>query len=488
MMQIFAYIRPQNYFAVVHELIRLAFPEAHVSQANDEAMELLIELIWDSNTDQVYCHISGARGEWSQSWHLDCRSEAERRRFLRLALYHGLSAYGGHDFNPYGILTGVRPVKVIHRMLDQKLNQVHISRILEHDYAMSRAKSSLLQQVAGHNRALLEQQMRDEKGIGLYVGVPFCPVKCYYCSFPGAVLSDYEKQLAPFLRALEQEIIGVSQALKRRGYHLVTLYLGGGTPTILKHAELERLLNLLGRSFDGAEDLEFTVEAGRPDTLDEDKLQILRVAGVNRICVNPQTMQDQTLQRIGRAHDAASVLQALELVHKVGFDSVNMDLILGLPGEGVEQHRDTGEQILALRPDNITVHSLAVKRGSIMAEREGRERVNEQFAAVGESIDWFRECLQQAGYRPYYLYRQKYMKANVENIGYALPDKLCRYNVQIMEERQSIVALGGGGSSKFVRRADWTLSHFHNPKDPDTYCRDIERLISAKVDKLGSKD
>jgi oxygen-independent coproporphyrinogen-3 oxidase len=227
-----------------------------------------------------------------------------------------------------------------------------------------------------------------------------------------------------------------------------------------------------------------TVEAGRPDTLSAAKIKLLADAGVGRICINPQTMVDDTLRTIGRQHDRRQIIDAVAMAREKGLADINMDIIVGLPGEDLQDNLYTGRELLKLRPENITVHSLAVKRGSRMAEKEGLSGVGDKADEVAAGINALAELFAENGYEPYYLYRQKYMKANMENIGYSLPGHYCLYNIQVMEERQTIVALGGGAASKFVDPGDWTLTSFHNPKDPPSYCQNVERLIQRKVDKL----
>jgi len=214
------------------------------------------------------------------------------------------------------------------------------------------------------------------------------------------------------------------------------------------------------------------------------KLNLLKQAGVDRVCINPQTMNDDTLRLIGRSHDSTSVDQAVGWARSAGIKHINMDLIVGLPGEHAKHWKTTAAKVLKLQPDNITVHTLAVKRGSTMAEIEGKTKIFDHVNEVEQGVKYFGQVLTEHGYSPYYLYRQKYMQASMENLGYAHTDSFCIYNIQMIEERQTIIALGGGASSKFVNTADWSLTSFHNPKDPKSYIQSLNRLIARKVDKL----
>jgi oxygen-independent coproporphyrinogen-3 oxidase len=262
------------------------------------------------------------------------------------------------------------------------------------------------------------------------------------------------------------------------------IYWGGGTPSILRQTDLESLFGLLKERYILSADVEITMEAGRPDTLSREKLALFKQLGVNRICINPQTMQAATLKLIGREHSLDDIHNAVQWVREAGIPNLNMDLIIGLPGEGLTEYKSTIKQILALQPENITVHSLAVKKGSLLAGAEGKSQLDQQVGEVQTGLKYIGGILQEKAYLPYYLYRQKYMKANVENTGYSLAGHFCNYNIQVMEERQTIIGLGGGASSKFVSPSDWSLTNLHHPKDPHAYIQRLPDLLARKVDKL----
>jgi len=410
--------------------------------------------------------------------------EKESRWLARRFIYDLLGQYLDKDLSPYGILTGMRPVKLVQRFIDQGMGRQKISRLLQEDYRLAEEKAELLLEVADNNRRYLLNANEAEQLVSIYIGIPFCPGKCYYCSFPGAVLKDYDRDITPFLQALRKEMEAVAECLQVKGMSVESVYLGGGTPTVLSAADLEQLFGFLHNRFISGSTLEITVEAGRPDTMTADKLKLLKDAGVNRICVNPQTMNDPTLELIGRNHNREGVVRAVEQVRQVGIQQINMDLIVGLPGEGLREIGKTAGDILQLEPENITVHTLALKRGSVMALVEDRENVNDRTAEVARGVEYFSSAFRNAGYIPYYLYRQKYMKAGMENTGYSLPGHQCLYNIQMIEERQTIIGMGGGAASKFVDSKNWTLTSSYNPKDPYSYCSTVEKLIKRKVDKL----
>lgn len=278
----------------------------------------------------------------------------------------------------------------------------------------------------------------------------------------------------------------MGDSFRKHGIAAGHVYIGGGTPTVLNENDLQGFFFHLQSCFPGAGAVEMSVEAGRADTLNREKLSLMKDAGVGRLCINPQTMQDRTLTRIGRRHTAAQVEEMVDKARQVGFRTINMDLIAGLPGENLEDYEYNCQSLLRLRPENITVHSLAVKKGSLLAINHGLESSQLGGGEVEQAVRFFEQAWRGAGYQPYYLYRQKYIRDNMENIGYALPGHICQYNVQMIEERQTIIGLGGGAASKFVNEKQELAGVFYNPKDPYFYCRDIERLVKAKVDKLGA--
>ena len=490
MMLIYCNFKPEQLYNSLHELIRLAFPGCRIIVGSNpqEEVGIQINMAWHENTLCIRGDIKAKDKETlkSEKHALGDQEELsqEGKWLARRFTYHLLCEHTGRNINPYGLLTGVRPVKLVHRLLDEGFSPDKIEQILQKDYMLQADKAALLLEVALNNRAFLLSREQARKSLSVYIGVPFCPSRCYYCSFPAAVLSNYELQLKPFLRALHYEMEKIGVYLQEQGIAIQNIYIGGGTPTVLSEADLEALLDLLQERFISPLTQEITVEAGRPDTLRPTKLMLMKQAGVNRICVNPQSMNDSTLKRIGRNHDQKGVLRSVEWVRTAGIKKLNMDLIVGLPGEGIPDYLYTAEKILELDPDNVTVHTLARKRGSLMAEAEATGSKEHQVSQVQKGVELFSACLRADDYQPYYMYRQKYMSAAMENIGYAQPGDECIYNIQMMEERQTIIGLGGGAASKFIRPLDWRLSSFYQPKDPQAYVESIEKLIKRKVDKL----
>lgn len=391
----------------------------------------------------------------------------------------------GEDL-PWGILTGVRPSKVAYAYLEEGLTEEEVASVLRNAYLLRGDKAELLVRVAAAERRL----MRDQAGsdVSIYVGIPFCPTRCSYCSFISADARAYERHGGAYVTALVKEI--ESQETYLRTKKLRSFYMGGGTPTTLSAAELGKLLSVCARVFRFEEMKEITVEAGRPDTITEEKLRVLLEHGVRRISINPQTMVQRTLERIGRRHLAEQVEESVVLAREAGFPVINMDLIMGLPGEGEEEVSYTLEKIRAMRPENLTVHTLAVKRSSRLNEEgEGARMLTEDPGKLARQMDHLLAltsgAASQLGLLPYYMYRQKNMAGNFENVGYAQPGTECLYNIEMMEERQQIMAFGAGAVSKVYFEAENRLERAPNVKGPEEYIRRIDEMIERKRDSFG---
>ena len=386
---------------------------------------------------------------------------------------------------PWGGLTGVRPAKIVHRLLDHGEAPDSIQRYLQSHYGVSAGKASLLTEVAVNNRrfvptpAVHEQENRI---VSLYLGIPYCASRCVYCSFPSALLPADEGQIVSLLQAIGQDIQAVVKLLSTCGLSPQSLYIGGGTPTCLPEKQFGQLLGWIRDAFDIPSMKEFSVEAGRPDSIDEAKLRLMREAGVTRVSVNPQTLQQRTLDRIGRRHQAEQTFSALRLVRKAGFRFVNMDLIAGLPGETPADLQSSLAQVLAHHPENITVHTLAIKRGAELKDCFDSAGLPEP-RTVQEMVEMSAAMIRAGGWSPYYLYRQKNSPGNMENVGYAKPGAECIYNIDIIEERRTIIGMGPSAASKAVCPEEWRLDSCHFPKDIPTYVNRIAEL-TAKRDQL----
>ena len=394
-------------------------------------------------------------------------------------LYGMLSEYTGTSL-PWGELIGIRPTKIAMGRLRSGDSTAEAALYMQREHLVSPEKALLAAKIAERERKILSG-IHYENGYSLYVGIPFCPTTCLYCSFTSFPLTSWKGRVDTYLDALEREMEASAPLME--GRILDTLYIGGGTPTTLLPAQSERLIGMIGRYFDLSALQEFTVEAGRPDSIDAEKLEILKKCGVGRISVNPQTMRDRTLKLIGRQHSAAQTEDAFRLAREAGFDNINMDIILGLPGETVEDVQYTIDVIKSLCPDDLTVHSLAVKRASRLQkwiEKNGFDSINN----TDESMMIAAKGAADMGMKPYYLYRQKNMSGNFENVGYAGEGKAGIYNILIMEEKQSILALGAGSISKGVFPGG-RIERCDDAKEVAVYIDHIEKMIERKRKLFG---
>ncbi len=406
------------------------------------------------------------------------RKEVKNR--LKRVLYEMLSEHTGISL-PWGTLSGIRPVKIPLQLLEEGKNRDEIAAYMKETYYCSDAKTELSLDIAKRELALL-QKLDYENGYSIYIGIPFCPSTCLYCSFTSYPLSAWRDRVDLYLDALEKELDFTAEKFKDR--KLNTVYIGGGTPTTLTAAQLDRLIRKIKCSFDLSDLLEFTVEAGRPDSITKEKLEVLYRHGISRISINPQTMKQETLDILGRHHTVEQIEESFHLARKIGFDNINMDLIMGLPEETIEDVAQTMERLKALDPDNITIHSLAIKRAARL--NMFRDQYKElKIENTQAHLDVAARAAEQMGQTPYYLYRQKNMAGNFENVGYAKPGKAGIYNVLIMEERQTIIACGAGASTKRVwpePNPDGThrIERCENVKDVASYITRIDEMIERK--------
>ena len=399
--------------------------------------------------------------------------ERLRRRLLQNC-YYDCALHFLPQAPAWGALSGVRPTKLATAALLEGKSEAETARELERVYRVSPERAALAAACGAASVRALGKTTPEE--LSLYVGIPFCPTRCVYCSFISRPCDPGEPLVDNYLDALLDEIAYTGLLLRHSGRRVRTVYFGGGTPTTLSTAQLSRLMDGLAEAIDLTGVIEYTVEAGRPDTLDQIKLATLRRRGAGRVSVNPQSMNDRVLELAGRPHTAAMVEQAVAQARAAGFRALNMDLIAGLPGDDPASFAASLERVLALHPENITVHTLALKRAATLYEQRGGLLPEADVAAMVEHA-W--QTLRAAGYVPYYLYRQKYMSGSFENIGWCIPGHECLYNIYMMEEQQSILALGGGGVTKLVRGGH--IERWNGPKDPLQY---IARPGELQLKKL----
>ncbi len=378
------------------------------------------------------------------------------------------------EYPAWGALAGVRPTKISTKHLLEGGTEESAHKLLKEEYYVTKTRREL--SIACSQATVKALNLTEKQDISLYIGIPFCPTRCSYCSFVSRTVGKKKGLLEEYLQVLLREIEETGKLLQESGKTVRTVYVGGGTPTTLSASQLETLLSAVCSHIDLSRCIEFTVEAGRPDTLTAEKLRVIRKFGVGRISINPQTMVDSVLSACGRPHTAEDVRRVYGEALAAGFSDINMDLIAGLPGDSVEGFQKSLDELIKMNPSNITVHTLALKKGADLFEN--RESLPSR-EAVSQMLAYSREKLAAAGYRPYYLYRQKYMSGNYENIGWSRNDRDCLYNIYMMEELHPIVSLGGGGMSKVIL-AENKLERFHNPKFPEQYISQFDSVLSQK--------
>lgn len=413
--------------------------------------------------------------EGEQPIKVDYENRFETKNKIKRRLYLLLMERTGKQL-PWGTLTGIRPTKIALTKLEAGEQENEIRREMKETYYAGNEKINLSIEIAQKERELLSGiDYRD--GYSLYVGIPFCPTTCLYCSFTSYPIGRWQKKMDQYFEALFKELDYVAE--KKRGCRLETIYFGGGTPTSLSPEDLDRLITKIENTFDLSHVQEFTVEAGRPDSITREKLQVLRNHGITRISINPQTMKQATLDLIGRRHTVEDVKERFVMARELGFDNINMDLIVGLPEENLEDVQATMEAVKALAPDSITVHSLAIKRAARLNTMKEVYK-DLKITNTQEMIDITAKYARDLGLEPYYLYRQKNMAGNFENVGYALPGKACIYNILIMEEKQTIIACGAGTTTKRLFPEENRIERAENVKDVEQYIERIDEMIARK--------
>ena len=375
----------------------------------------------------------------------------------------------------WGVITGIRPVKRVNAMISDGMDKEEITKTLKTKYLCSDEKCELSYLTAQIQKNALDELSKNS--FSLYVSVPFCPTRCSYCSFVSQSVEGTMKLIPEYINKLCEEIRYTGSLVKKLGLRLDTVYFGGGTPTTFTAPQLERIMNTIAESFDMSALREYTIEAGRPDTITEDKLKTIKALGCKRISINPQTLNDNVLEAIGRKHTTAQFYVSFKLARRIGFECINTDIIAGLPSDTVESFKHTIDELIRLSPENITVHTLSIKRSARINQSHDRTVLDNP---ASEMVSYASEKLLEAGYRPYYLYRQKNMLDNLENIGWTKPGYESLYNIYIMEEVQTILAMGAGASTKLVDVENKRLERVFNYKFPLEYNKHFDLMLKKK--------
>lgn len=452
----------------------LSCEEQNINMDKPLVLEMKFDALEDRFTYSIFKN-QNLETEKSINVMMSAMDRKEQKNVLKRLIYQVLCEYTKKKL-PWGTLTGIRPTKIPRSYLEEGKHRSEIEEYLRDTYLVNNEKIKLMLDTAELELKILKD-IDYENGYSIYIGIPFCPTNCLYCSFTSYSLEKWKPKIQEYLEALFKEIDYVATANKER--RLNTIYIGGGTPTTLEPEQLDVLLTRIRDKFDDTYLQELTVEAGRPDSITKEKLKVLKKHRVSRISINPQTMKQKTLDIIGRKHTVSETIEAYHLARSLGFDNINMDLIVGLPEESIDDVNNTMEKIMELDPDSITVHSLALKRASrLNISKDKYETLKVE--NTQEIIDLTADYANRMSMKPYYLYRQKNMAGNFENVGYAKPGKAGIYNILIMEEIQSIIALGAGASSKIVFPGEDKIERIENLKDVKGYVNRIDEMIERK--------
>ena len=471
------YLKGHNYKFECENLCRIFFPYAplravDISEAEDN--ELIVSVVINEDNSQYIYKIDIYEGNKhiSDSFTESVLSED----LLMMSLYKLFERFTSKSQN-WGLLTGIHPVKLLHQLCDA--NGVSAGeRIFRENCFVSEKKFQLAKRVLLQQKAVVDAL--HENDFSLYVSIPFCPTRCAYCSFVSQSIDGAKKIVEPYFELLLSELEETSLITKSLGLRLISVYIGGGTPTTLTVAQLSVLIAKIRKSFDMGTCKEFTVEAGRPDTITAEKLEVLKMNDVSRISINPQSMSDEVLAAIGRAHTAKDVEKAFNIASKIGFNSINADLIVGLPKDSLNSFKYTLDKVIGFGADNITVHSLAIKRSSrINMENSGLE-LHSQDDLTTEMMDYSIETLTGKGFNPYYLYRQSRMAGNLENTGWAKNGKICNYNIYTMDECNTVIACGAGAVTKLKDSYSNRLERIFNFKYPFEYVTRFNEILDRK--------
>ncbi|MCM3690298.1 coproporphyrinogen III oxidase [Neobacillus niacini] len=467
----------------------LFFEETQIIKVKDETADIIINF---SLVENDFIHVSaGLEDQNGNSYResyekefLQSQSEKEKFKQIKNAVAHvylTLLQNCTGITQKWGILTGIRPTKLLHRKVQEGIPQEIAHQQLKDDYLITDEKINLMQQIVDRQLAIVPDLYSLQKEVSIYIGIPFCPTKCAYCTFPAYAINGRQGSVDSFLGGLHYEIKKIGEWLKEKGVRITTVYYGGGTPTSITAEEMDMLYEEMYASFPEVEKIrEITVEAGRPDTITPEKVEVLKKWNIDRISINPQSYTQETLKAIGRHHTVTETIDKYHLAREMGMNNINMDLIIGLPGEGIAEFTHSLAETEKLMPESLTVHTLSFKRASEMTKNKdkykvaGREEVEQMMNLATEWTD-------SHGYVPYYLYRQKNILGNLENVGYAFPNQESIYNIMIMEEQQTIIGLGCGAASKFIDPKTGKITQFANPKDPKTYNESFEAYTEEKI-------
>lgn len=482
------FLKGHNFKHDIFELARVFFPNKEINFVNNDSQKINYEYYIENNLMKEEEKLVNNTRIYNYGKIIFCDSiqineikikgynlEETSKIGIKKSIYKNFSKISKVDV-PWGILTGIRPMKIVHRLLDDSLSYDEIRQILLSHFMLHENKADLLINISKRQRNYIYPLNKDK--YSLYLSIPFCPSRCFYCSFPSLDFSKYEHLVKDYVSTLIYELISIKEIMKDK--ELKTIYVGGGTPTAIPVEDLNLILNTLKNLFIKSNPKEFTVEAGRPDTINYETLRVLKENGVNRISINPQTMNNKTLKTIGRNHNDFDIINTFKLAKSFKFDIINMDMILGLPGEGINELYYTLNQIEKLDPENLTVHTLAVKRGTKLKQNRDNYLTSKEFS-MNKMLNETHKFAERMNLSPYYLYRQKQSLGNLENIGFSKNKMECAYNISMMEEKETIIGVGMGAVSKVYNVNMDSIERIPNFKGIKDYIHRIDELIARKA-------
>lgn len=483
------YLKGHDYRFAVEQILVVLFPGEKPEYPDGEPCGDYAEVSFKKTKKRIVAHtvfskggkVYGCTSMLPAPQDGDGEEEDRRaRQVIRTSFFKAARKITG--ISPeWGAMTGIRPGKVAQKLLEQGESDESVDKILKNSYYVKKKRRDLCLQVA--HAGIEAARGGTDRDASIYVGIPFCVSRCKYCSFVSHSIDKAQHLVEPYLDALIFEMESTGKVAKELGLNIKSVYIGGGTPTSLTAAQLDRVMKAVSDNFDLSSIAEYTVEAGRPDTVDDDKLEVIFKNRATRISANPQTMDDRVLELMGRRHTAEDIVKMVSDIRERGDIDINMDVIAGLPGDSLNGFTDTIRRVIGLNPENITVHTLALKKGSTLKEEGIAIPDGEETLAM---VEYAQKALKRAGYEPYYLYRQKYMSGNLENVGYARDGRIGLYNIYIMDELHTILSLGAGGVTKLVDKKAVKIERIFNHKYPYEYNNAKDRLIenAAKIHRF----